>query len=267
MFLIYRNAIIFKIFKKAKEMVLSKKSILALFILCPITAFAHDLVQPVWRGQEGTTYQHWRFDTNENPAGPEVINNPYGQATATITVGELSAGWLDDPCLGQTGIWDLGGVGGSIVLDITNQSSVLEYKEILVQVTYFVGISEAPTVDVPGATFLNEQTILISDDPLGHWDLHQSVWRIYPTPANEQIILISNVSWGSVIDQIVVDTKSATAECIVDFNDLAGFCEQWLWYGSDLEFDLNNSAHVDFKDFSIFANSWLDICPESWPLK
>ena len=247
---------------RIKEMVVSKNSILVLFLLCPITTFAHDLVQPVWRGQEGTTYQHWRFDTSDNPAEPEIMSNPYGQAIATITIGEFGEGWANDLSLGLIGLWNIGGLGGSVILDIPSESSVVKYNDILVQVTYYVGLAEVPTVDVPEATFLEEVTILVLDDPpLGRWELHQSQWRIYPTPNHEQIIIISDPTWGSVIDQIVVDTKSATADCIVDFGDLAEFCEQWLCYGPDLKFDLDDSGHVDLKDFSIFTNSWLNICP------
>jgi len=242
-------------------MVLLNNSLLALCILCPITAFAHDLIQPVWRGQQQTTFQHWRFDTNENPAEPEIIINPYGQAEAAITVGDFGEGWAHDLNLGLTGLWNIGGLGGSLILDIPGQSSLMEYEDILVQVTYYVGLAEAPTIHVTDAAFLNEVTILVLDDPpLGRWNLKQSQWRIYPAPEHKQIILISDPTWGSVIDQVVVDTKAGKPDCIVDVNDLAEFCEQWLYYGPDLKFDLNNSEHVDFKDFALFANSWLDLC-------
>jgi len=249
-------------------MFILKKSILALFVFCAMTAFAHDMFPPDWRGQAGTSYQHWRFDTNENPAQPEIINNPYGQATATMTIGDFGEGWAEDLSLGLTGLWNLGGLGGSVLLDIPSQSSVVEYKDILVQVTYYTGIVEAPTIDVPGATFLNEVTILVLDDPpLGKWELHQSHWRIYPAPDHEQILIISDPIWGSVIDQIVVDTKFATAECIVDFTDLVLFIEQWLDTGVDLSADFDISLKVDYADFAELCRYWLDLCPDNWPLK
>ncbi|MBW8035558.1 MAG: hypothetical protein FVQ79_08005 [Planctomycetes bacterium] len=43
---------------------------------------------------------------------------------------------------------------------------------------------------------------------------------------------------------------------------LTNFASQWLRTGPDLNADLDNSGHVDFKDFSIFANNWCDVCPE-----
>jgi len=244
-------------------MVISKKFMLVLCILCPMTASAHDLVQPVWREQDGTTYQRWEFDTNDNPV---VLTNAYGQATATITVGEYGSGWNYDLGLGtQIGIWDIGGTDGNIVLDIDNHPEPLRYKDIWLQITYYTfgGLGDVPTITIPEATFLSSETHVIEEDPVfpgSGWFLNQSIWRLEPNPSNEQITL-TGASTGSTIDQIVVDTKSVTAECIVDFSELAAFCEQWLWYGSDLKFDLNNSGHVDFKDFSIFANSWLYLCP------
>ena len=238
-------------------------SVVCISMFLPFVAAAHDVFPPDWRGLDGTTYQEWQFGSNATPAVPDVINNIYGGASASVTVGEFGEGWLANPGLGtQTGIWDLGGTGGQIVLDIDNRPLPLDYKEIWVQVTYYQAISVAPTVAVLGAQFISSQTTLIeADGALGGWYLDQSVWRIKPKPSHEQIILTSNPSWGSVIDQIVVDTASIHADCIVDFDDLLRFCEQWLQTGSNLEFDLDNSGRVDFKDFSIFANSWLDICP------
>jgi len=54
---------------------------------------------------------------------------------------------------------------------------------------------------------------------------------------------------------------------LVDSNDLELFCKQWLQEGPDLGADLNDSNSVDLKDYSIFADYWLDCCPETWPLK
>lgn len=54
--------------------------------------------------------------------------------------------------------------------------------------------------------------------------------------------------------------------CIVDFDDLATFCSQWLQSGPDLEANLDGIGMVDFIDYSTLANYWLQQCPENWPL-
>jgi hypothetical protein len=182
-------------------------------------AWAHDVIQPPWRGQDGSTYQEWRFDTNANPAPPEVINNPYGTASAAITVGDFGSGWLDQ--LGglgdtQTNYWDLGSAG-TIVIDIDNRPEPLPYKEIWIQVTYFQDLWQAPAVDVPGASLLGGETRLIEHVSTGgDWFLDQTMWRIEPNPDHEQITVTADLS-GSVIDQIVIDTI-----CIPEPGTLAG---------------------------------------------
>ena len=179
----------------------------------PVVALAYDMFPPDWRGDEGTTYQEWRFDDNDNPALPENVDNEYGNgfdppAIATITVGEYGEGWWDDPGLGSlTGMWDIGGTDGRIVLDIDNRPLQLEYKEIHVQITYYQSIGSAATVTVPTAQLVSSTTELVEED-IGSWAwyLHQSIWRIEPNPGYEQIILTGHPD-GSLIDQIVVDTR------------------------------------------------------------
>ena len=185
---------------------------LTIFLFIHSIAFSHDVIQPDWRGLDGTTHQIWEFTTSGNPVLPDVDNNPYGDPTATITVGLLGEGWLETLGFGsQTGLWDLGDGGGQIVLDIPNRPEPLPYKEIRIQVTYFMDISQPPTIDVPGAAYVGGQTgVLIEDTGMGSgWYLDLSIWRIEPNPSSEKIYLYSSATWGTVIDQIVVDTICA----------------------------------------------------------
>lgn len=184
---------------------------MTLVLAASTTAMAHDLFAPSWRGQPGSTMQAWSFDTDANPAAPDLINNPYGSATATVTVGMFGSGWQSQlPGFGeQTGYWDIGdiAVGPQIVLDIPNNPVALEYKEIWVQVTAWEDISQAPIVDVPGAMFLgSEQMVLESVPTGGNWVLNLSKWRIEPNPNQEQVILSAVPMFGAVIDHVVVDT-------------------------------------------------------------
>ena len=198
-------------------------SVVCISMFLPFVAAAHDVFPPDWRGLDGTTYQEWQFGSNATPAVPDVINNIYGGASASVTVGEFGEGWLANPGLGtQTGIWDLGGTGGQIVLDIDNRPSPLPYKEIWLQVTYYKAISDAPIVEVPGAQLISSQNTLIEHDVIGDWYLGQSVWRIEPNPSHEQIFLTSYL-WGSVIDQIVVDTYCVPEPASIVLLMLGGF--------------------------------------------
>ena len=70
-----------------------------------------------------------------------------------------------------------------------------------------------------------------------------------------------NIGWINfgLIDYYVV-------ACQVRFEDLADFVEDWLDSGP-VPGNLDSIGNVDFKDYSIFTEYWLDYCPDSWPLK
>ncbi len=51
-------------------------------------------------------------------------------------------------------------------------------------------------------------------------------------------------------------------DCIVDFQYLADFADQWLETSAGLIFDFDSSNRVDFKDFNIIAEHWGSACPE-----
>jgi hypothetical protein len=183
---------------------------------------ADDLFAPPWRGQDGTTYQDWRFDTDDNPAAPEEVDNPFGNPRAEVTVGYFGEGWFDWlPGLGsKTGFWDLGGEGGSIVARVPvgagaarvlitsnpSRGSVVdqvvvdtspvsggriggdppeEYDiprvEIWVQVTYFVDITQPPTIQVPGGEYLGGDSEIVEGLGGACWMLELSIWQA-PSP-------------------------------------------------------------------------------------
>ncbi len=178
-------------------------------LLFAATARAHDEFPPWWRGLDGTTHQEWQFNDNDDPAAPDVVNNPYGTSIADITVGQIGSGWLDQlgGYGGQSGYWDLGGSDGSIVIDIDNRDEPLPYKEIWVQVTYWKDLHQAPDVDVPGAVFLYGDTAVIETVATGGtWLLDLTVWRMEPNPNHERIIITADPGL-SIVDQIVVDTR------------------------------------------------------------
>ena len=54
--------------------------------------------------------------------------------------------------------------------------------------------------------------------------------------------------------------------CKVNYIDLGNFVDDWLASGA-VPGNLNNEGEVDFKDYSILADYWLDYCPDDWPLR
>jgi len=238
---------------------------IAACLVWPSGAGAEDLFEPPWRGREGSTYQQWTFDDADNPALPEVMDNAYGDAAADITLGWMASGWLEGgaPAYVQQGLWDLGGQGGAIVLEVDNRPVQVPGKQIWVQVTYLQNPSEPPAVSIEQAQLVSQQTVLVAPDPPSTWQLHQSQWRIEPSSDHEQIVVTADPDWGSVIDQIVVDTYAP--DCTVDWADLAQFAAQWLDQGENLEADLDGDGDVDLMDFATLASLWLQPCPVDWP--
>jgi len=173
-----------------------------------------DMRPAPWRGlyPSEMTLQAWTFDSPADPTTPELDANPFGTAIADISLGLFNEGWFDLlPGYGtQDGFWDIGGSGGSIVLNIDNSPAPNDYKDIYLQITYYEDLHQAPTAEVPGGYLVEElceRGIIVERVPTGgNWMLDLLVFRIEPNPADEQIIIRSDPDWGSMIDEVVVDT-------------------------------------------------------------
>ncbi len=55
--------------------------------------------------------------------------------------------------------------------------------------------------------------------------------------------------------------------CVISFDDLANFADDWLVDGPGLLGDFNGDNKVDFADYSEFGRHWHDYCPSVWLLK
>ncbi|MHC4621731.1 MAG: hypothetical protein ACYTEQ_28655 [Planctomycetota bacterium] len=82
-------------------------------------------------------------------------------------------------------------------------------------------------------------------------------------------------AWGENIGWIHFQSTSPVAykvqtswitSCVVDWYDLDRFCDYWLDSGASLLADLDDSNDVDFQDYSVVADLWLQLCPAGWPL-
>ncbi|MFH1613747.1 MAG: hypothetical protein ABIG61_01505 [Planctomycetota bacterium] len=62
-------------------------------------------------------------------------------------------------------------------------------------------------------------------------------------------------------------TDYYSVACKVIFEDSVNFVEDGLKTGPGWPADLHSDGNIDFKDYGIFADYWLDFCPDEWPLK
>jgi hypothetical protein len=78
-------------------------------------------------------------------------------------------------------------------------------------------------------------------------------------------------AWGENIGWIHFQSTSPVEykvqACVVTIDDLQNFAQYWLQSG-DFPGNLNSTTDsVDMEDYSIFASSWQDFCPDGWQLK
>jgi len=228
-----------------------------------ISALAHDVFVPCWRGQAATSFQEWRFATAATPADPEAVANSFGFPKAAIAPNfdGGAEGWkyqFSGTGFGtaQSNYWDMG-PGGTITLTIPNrtESAAGSFKYIWLQITEFYDNStyfySTPSFTSPsGATQIGATTRQVVESVLnsGDWYVSQSVWRVAPNPDGETIVITAPAD-GAVIDQVVVDTR-----CVDGFSP-AGTpsvgtqteCDNqgmMLYGGGSYTWDLANAAGV-----------------------
>jgi hypothetical protein len=51
------------------------------------------------------------------------------------------------------------------------------------------------------------------------------------------------------------------------FDDLDRFVQDWLKSGGEFPGDLDNNGSVNFLDYTVITDLWLQLCPAGWPLK
>jgi len=185
--------------KTMKKRVLILAVAVALFVAAPASA-------ALWwnPGDPGSTHQEWTFDDADNPAAPEVDQNPFGTASATISSGPYDPDpeWYAD-WLGRQGVWQ--GEEMNIWVGIPNRRLEEPYKEIWVEVIYDGTITAAevspyfPTQPaVVSITSLGSTITNINDD----WKKIVMGWRVEPNPYSEAICM----DFTGGVDSLTVDT-------------------------------------------------------------
>ena len=199
-----------------KKITLILAAVLIILSIMATAVFANSANPPSWRGDAGSTFQEWTFtnDYNDTNIAPDSgYINSYGIPSLSIVLGgEFAEGYIEGDFMPpETGVWDLG-INGTMNISIPNSSntSADSYKLIKVQVTYFDSSPlYAPSVFINhNALLLDSGTTWVSNEQgfPGDWMSYWSEWQITPNPTNEEITIMSSTS-GSLIDQVVVDTK------------------------------------------------------------
>jgi hypothetical protein len=194
-----------------------KKSLASLVVLLLISASASAVVlcdsDPApFRGGVNTTLQTWGFDTNANPAFPNVVENPYGMPQVDL-VGGFAANtvWLDQDN-GHQGVWVVDrSIYSDMVATVDNNPVRNAYKEIWLQITYSAQNGEAPMIYVVPDGNLNAYAPmnLVSKTAVDNNYFH-AVYSltIRPNPNFEQIFIRPRDC------QVYVDCITIETQCI-----------------------------------------------------
>lgn len=172
-------------------------------------AVAADNSDISWRGQPGSTYQEWRFDTGVNPLTAEVCNAG-APHSATMAPGRYALGWQSQlPGLGDaTGYWDMGRSGRiTTPLPSLVSEAATAVRYILVSVCQYQDgsiYSELAAVTVPGATYVRTGVDFTAIGAVGEWQVNQTLWRV---EAGESAgpVTVTGAANGSIVDQVIVE--------------------------------------------------------------
>src|ERR1035437_2557712 len=190
--------------------------------------FGDDVSPPAWRGKQRTTYQVWDFAAS-GPAGsegaegpgyttnlaPDVVTNAYGTPSLALSTGNFGSGWYDNSDASwsflwgdKQGLWDIG--DGSMTVVVPNLSST-NAQLVQLQITYAANFYKPPAISIsPSAVLVGPPvTNLVETVPSGGeaWYTTVYTWRITPSPNQETISIVGGSTYGSIIDQIILDTQ------------------------------------------------------------
>jgi len=186
-------------------------ALVAVALLVAPAALADDLNPPDWRGDPGSTFQHWTFDMPPaDPAliPPDIVDNPYGDPLIVDAYSD-NGEWLE-MFEGRQGVWH---AWWDFWIDLPNDPEPRPWKDILVQFTYYY---DDPTGWDNGRPVIDDVFVtegvydigLIDEFELGgNWYYSQWYIRIEPNPDFESLHVIADDAYSELyFDQIVVDT-------------------------------------------------------------
>jgi hypothetical protein len=163
--------------------------------------YIYDGLMTWQRGIDGSTWQEWTFDTEQNPASPEQFYNPYGNPAIQLTGDDGSV-----PFAWNNGVW----MGDPVVATITvpNNPVANPSKTIWFEMVYKAVDSILPSVSV-GKGYEVVQTSF-NDRPYNcdDWRIMTIEWTIMPNPELETFTF-ALAGTGGYVTSVSIDTLCA----------------------------------------------------------
>jgi len=197
-----------------------------------------------WAGDPGS-YQQWRFESQANPASPEVNTAGGIGGSASVTPGRFASGWR--PVLpgfnGQTGFWDLGRTG---TISIANADLGAVERTLRVTVCQWQDggvFSELANVVVAGGTRTATSQQTVCSTALGSWVSSESQWTV-PAGVSGESILITSAFDGSVIESVAVENSAGAGTSVALAIRRSGSQVQLVWPVSAQGYALESTTNV-----------------------
>lgn len=173
-------------------------------VLAPL-AWAHDLAPPPWRGDPGSTFQHWMFNQPPNPLGPtlpeQLHQNPGLSQPSYLEPGPY--GWHPE-FLGMGGVLSLP-AGSALSFFIPNYDEPPpHFKKIRVQLTWFTGNPNTIVIP-PGGQAING-SVNTQPIPGTPWNHSTVDFELNGCPPFEYVAIRNLTNDKVFLDQVVIDT-------------------------------------------------------------
>jgi hypothetical protein len=206
--------------KKEELLMYSSCRFLSIFFVLVFTCVAMgdvvaDLTPPEWRGDDGSVWASWDFETSETSPAPDMGSNPYGDTilTASPGTGQEWQATLD----GAVGVWPL---SGNIIIEVDNRPELQPEKLVWIQLTWQRQAPEnlPPLVwvayDSSSTGFLDpEVEFQRTEAGMENWTYSLYKVTLDYNPTHETI----NIQGGVNVDSVVIDTLCIPEPATVGF--------------------------------------------------
>ena len=167
------------------------------------TAFAEDLLPPVWRGLDGTTLQIWEFDTPDWELVPpnNVDGNPYGDPLLQV---DTPLDWIPDD-QGRIGVWPL---FGELNVYLPNDPAPNDEKLMRIQLTWKPGDNNpspfVPSMPAIAVVPFSDITMTVAESIQleNGWETMVLDIVMHPNPPEEWVTVEGDI----LVDELVIDT-------------------------------------------------------------
>lgn len=205
--------------------VLSVVAVLGLGGVLPVSGA---ISLPTWAGDPNTTSQTFLFDSSDLTPAPNNSTNPYGTASASVTVGLFGNGWEDpvgafsNPGHEGDGAWDVGpaldlSTQGIITFDVPVApgppgGGTLYRIDLVFYAIAYKDLAKIPEFSVAGLSSgdiqLESSGILSTQAPAGTWE--ERTWSaVFEAYSGDTISMALTPPEGavSVVDRVDILTR------------------------------------------------------------